>query len=713
MVLDSKNKIINLFLTFATACLLISCGGGGGSGSGSGSINYTPEYNNQPGLDMIGVQTATDAGIYGDGVDIAIVDSGYDYTHGELGATDVAGISYDSNSVYYVDGNGHGSHVAGIIRAKRDGTGMRGVAPSANLKIYKIFDQNGTYALSSAEHVSMINSITANADFSNNSWGSTSVMIDDINSTWITNNFSSEAARYQNSVSNDTVHVWITHNQSDTQPSYQAGLPAVVDNIEDGWIAVMALDNNKQETEYTSRCGNAADWCVAAPGGGDNQSSEGIYSVQSGGGYTRLSGTSMAAPHVTGLLALVKERFSSSLTNKQVRTRLLNGASYTGLTDYQGNSASSMSTSTKEAIFGQGLVTYSASVGQIGSLNYPTSNNLFSDKNINVNLNKIKLPNILHNNIADQLANLDLMAFDSFDGADFTVKGSKIFDTDKKKLVNKFGYSNKENKNSNVALNFNNKKINYTISETIHIPEHKNWDTKANFLNYFTNTNGSYTNIDYELDNSSLSYFLQFPNNDNRFNSYSTGLNYNKEFYNKKINIILNYSDHKNLISDYSIIRKNNSLSNAKIYDYGLIYKLNKNTDLFFRQNIEHLSSENNSNYNFSIDSSNIQSEIYGLEFKKSYLFINTGLYKPSHFNSGNITFLTPSGRNQNGDILWKETTFESSNSISYSPYVSIKSKLPTILPQFKNNYLTLSLRQSPYNNSSIDSGEILYTLKF
>ena len=42
----------------------------------------------------------------------------------------------------------------------------------------------------------------------------------------------------------------------------------------------------------------------------------------------------------------------------------------------------SMSTSAKEAIFGQGLVTYSASVGQIGSLNYPTSNNFYSDKNI-------------------------------------------------------------------------------------------------------------------------------------------------------------------------------------------------------------------------------------------------------------------------------------------------------------------------------------------
>ena len=39
----------------------------------------------------------------------------------------------------------------------------------------------------------------------------------------------------------------------------------------------------------------------------------------------------MAAPHVTGMLALIKDRFSASLTNQQVRTRLLNGATYSGL----------------------------------------------------------------------------------------------------------------------------------------------------------------------------------------------------------------------------------------------------------------------------------------------------------------------------------------------------------------------------------------------
>ena len=120
-------KYFSFFSIFLVSSFLNNCGGGGGGGGGGGStISYTTEYNNQPGLDMIGVQTATDAGIYGDGVNIAIVDTGYDYLHGELGATDVVGTSYDSNSVYYVDGNGHGSHVAGIIRAKRNKSGMRG-----------------------------------------------------------------------------------------------------------------------------------------------------------------------------------------------------------------------------------------------------------------------------------------------------------------------------------------------------------------------------------------------------------------------------------------------------------------------------------------------------------------------------------------------------------------------------------------------------------
>ena len=186
----SKTKLVlfKFTLLYFLSVLLLGCGGGAGGGS-STATNYTPEYNNQPGLEMMGVGTATDAKIFGNGVNIAIVDTGIDFYHAEFSGVSQAGISYDGGSNWYEDGNGHGSHVAGIIAARRNASGMRGVAPKAALKIYKIFDQSGNYSLSSAEHKSMINSIAANADFSNNSWGSTTVQMDDINSTWVTNNF--------------------------------------------------------------------------------------------------------------------------------------------------------------------------------------------------------------------------------------------------------------------------------------------------------------------------------------------------------------------------------------------------------------------------------------------------------------------------------------------------------------------------------------------
>ena len=66
----------------------------------------------------------------------------------------------------------------------------------------------------------------------------------------------------------------------------------------------------------------------------------------------------------------------------------------------------------------------------------------YDGNNQNVDDSKIALPSNLYSNIADEISNLDIIAFDSFDGADFIIKGDKIFDTDKKKQVKEFVYGN-------------------------------------------------------------------------------------------------------------------------------------------------------------------------------------------------------------------------------------------------------------------------------
>lgn len=718
MDLDFKKKIINLSLALLATSLLISCGGGGGGGGGSSSINYATEINNigTP-FTTIGVNNSTP--YYGSGVKVGIVDTGIDGSHTEFSGKSIGGQTYDTNSSKTTDGNGHGSHVAGIVAANRDGSGMRGVAPSASLYSYKIFDNSGNSVLTNSGWESMIdihkNTLLGDdIDFSNNSWGSTTIQIDEINSSWVTTNISGVATAYQEAVADDVVFVWAAHNQGDTQPSYQAGLPAVVSDIEDGWIAVMSIDDTKSETDYTNRCGNAADWCVAAPGGGDNQSATGIYSVKSGGGYVRKSGTSMAAPYVTGLLALVKDRFSSSLNNKQVRTRLLNGATYSGLTDYQGNSASSMTTSQKEAIFGQGLVTYGASVAQIGSLTYPTSNNFYNGDNQNVDTSKIQLPTSLHNSVADELANLDIMAFDSFDGADFTVKADKIFETQKDKKINLFGYSNKDPNTYNSKINYFNKSLNYTVANDTEIIQRNNWGEKNNFiLKFFNDSSTNYSNIEFPINNSNISYFIQYPNNNNINNTHAYGINYNKSLRNNKINFLLNYTSQNNIISNYSMMKENISLTDSQSTDLGLIYKINDNLDFFARHKRDYIKTSQATNYNFSINSGFASSETIGIEFKKNNYDLNFGIYTPVHFKDSEFKLVTPNGRGSDGTIYWQEKTILVDNNVNYSPYFSFKTKIPDILPQLEDSYLLMNMIQSPYNNNFIDSGEIQFLTKF
>jgi subtilisin family serine protease len=197
---------------------------------------------------MIGASTANDAGYTGSGVKVAVVDSGIEQFHPEFSGITIGGQSYVSGKSNIDDVNGHGTHVAGIIAARRDGQGMRGVAYGiTSLPSYRIGADNGSISLTDTVWNNSIDQqVVDSVDFSNNSWGHSTIEIDEIDSTWISNNLSKTADAFQTAVSNDVIFVWAAGNNQDAQPSYQAGLPDVVDDIESGWIAVMALDNDKK-----------------------------------------------------------------------------------------------------------------------------------------------------------------------------------------------------------------------------------------------------------------------------------------------------------------------------------------------------------------------------------------------------------------------------------------------------------------------------------
>ena len=105
-------------------------------------------------------------------------------------------------------------------------------------------------------------------------------------------------------------------------------------------------DEDGKIAEHSNRCGTAATYCIAAPGGN-------ITSVSRINGQTfyDANGTSFAAPLASGGLALIKQEFSS-LTNAQVVTRLLNTALDTG--EYS-----------QSSIYGHGLMNLNAATTTI------------------------------------------------------------------------------------------------------------------------------------------------------------------------------------------------------------------------------------------------------------------------------------------------------------------------------------------------------------
>ncbi|HJV17182.1 MAG TPA: S8 family serine peptidase, partial [Bacillales bacterium] len=231
------------------------------------------------GVNAIEAPKAWQSHYTGKGVKIAVIDTGI-YSHEDLSIA--GGKSFVSYTSSYTDDNGHGTHVAGIIAAKNNNVGIVGVAPDAQLYAVKVLRNDGSGNMS--DIISGIDwAITNKMNMINLSLGST----ESSNILEETINKASKAgilviaAAGNNGNSNGT---------GDT-----VNYPARYDSV----IAVGATDIWKQRASFSST-GNEVDF--VAPG-------VNILSTVLDNQYVSHSGTSMAAPFVTGDLALLKEMY--------------------------------------------------------------------------------------------------------------------------------------------------------------------------------------------------------------------------------------------------------------------------------------------------------------------------------------------------------------------------------------------------------------------
>jgi subtilisin family serine protease len=335
----------------------------------------TPEYNAQLGLRQVNaasmyfngnyawyVGTANDpAAGTGVGVKIAVADTGINAREGGTGSAiniDVAS-SYDyiaNRPGAGADDYGHGTHVAGIIAAPKNGTGMQGLAYNATLVNFKVGNATGAITASDAQLADMMSrAANAGAMIINNSWALAGSPI----TTFTTADLQSamplmiEASRAY--VAKGGVVVFAAGNDGAINPAMQPGLPYRVSGIQPGWLAVVAVDDSGRIASYSNRCGVAAAWCLAAPGG---SSQTGLFSMYNNGGYAYMYGTSMAAPHASAALAALKSMFVN-LSYLQLRDRLLYTANRSGA--YADSS-----------VYGQGMMDLDAASSPVGGISIPT-----------------------------------------------------------------------------------------------------------------------------------------------------------------------------------------------------------------------------------------------------------------------------------------------------------------------------------------------------
>ena len=287
----------------------------------AGALNQSPFANvptfggaNDWGVNLVNAPEAWARGYTGQGVVVAVLDTGVDRNHADLAgniwtnAGEIANDGLDNDGNGYVDdvygwnfangnnntldGNRHGTHVAGTIAAGNNGFGATGVAYNSRIMPVKVLSDSGSGSYSGVAQ-GIRYAVDNGADVINMSLGGGS-----------TDSAVQSALQYASS--RGVIVVMAAGNAGAAQPGYPASSAT-------SWgLAVGAVDSSNQMASFSNRAGsNSSMRYVTAPG-------VQVYSTLPNGGYGFLSGTSMAAPHVAGVVALMLSA-NPNLTDAQVR----------------------------------------------------------------------------------------------------------------------------------------------------------------------------------------------------------------------------------------------------------------------------------------------------------------------------------------------------------------------------------------------------------
>jgi major intracellular serine protease len=277
------------------------------------NINEIPQ-----GVQMIQAPAIWDKSKKGEGIVIAVMDTGCQVDHPDLKDRIIGGKNFtkdfngDPNN--YTDNNGHGTHVAGTIAATENNTGVMGVAPMASLLILKVLGQSG-----GGNYQSIIDAINYAIKWRGSNNEKVRIISMSLGGSTDVPKLHEAVIK---AVNNNILVICASGNNGDNNDKTdELNYPAAYNEA----VSVGAIDFLKKITKYSNSNNNVD---LVAPG---NE----IISTYLEGKYAKLSGTSMATPHVSGAAALIinmcEAEFGRTLTEAELYAQLIKRTTTLGL----------------------------------------------------------------------------------------------------------------------------------------------------------------------------------------------------------------------------------------------------------------------------------------------------------------------------------------------------------------------------------------------